>query len=276
MIKFPNAKINLGLDIVAKRADGYHDLSTVFYPIPLNDAVEITENGGDGATLTISGNSVDCPPEKNLVVRAYEMMRLCVDLPGVDIHLHKAIPDGAGLGGGSADATNVLMILNEMFNLEKDEDELSLLASTLGADCPFFVYNRPMIASGIGDVLTDIDINLSGKSMILIKPDVYVSTKAAYAKVVPAKPEIPIEEIIKLPIQQWHGKLKNDFEVSVFEQFPLLAEIKQALYNSGAVYASMSGSGSSMFGIYNNAEDAANMAKSGQLDKFGKVFAMKL
>ncbi len=257
MIRFPNAKINLGLDVVRKRTDGYHDLSTLFYPIPLKDIVEIVENGKpSGATLYVTGNAIDCPAEKNLVVRAYNMMNLCVDIPGVDIHLHKSIPDGAGLGGGSADASNVLLILNDMFNLGKDKDELALLASTLGADCPFFIYNTPQLASGIGDVFTPIDLDLKGLCLLLIKPDVYISTKLAYSKVTPEEPQVKICDIVSRPIEQWKGLLKNDFEVSVFDEFTELEQIKSDLYDSGALYASMSGSGSSIFGIFSDSEQA--------------------
>lgn len=253
MIKFPNAKINLGLNIVNRRQDGYHDIETIFYPIGLQDTVEIVTAKGKESSLTTYGREINCPTEKNLVMKAYRSLEKEFNLPPVDIYLHKNIPDGAGLGGGSADAAYTLQILNEMFGLNIPTDQLAKRAAKLGADCAFFIYNTPMMATGIGDILSTIEVNLQGKTLLLIKPDVSVPTAEAYSKVTPQKSDIPLTSIINLPLVSWKNSLKNDFEPSVFSAHPELAEIKDKLYENGAVYASMSGSGSSIFGIYDSA-----------------------
>lgn len=250
MINFPNAKINLGLNIVRKREDGYHDLETVFYPVPVKDILEIVPAQGDKTTLNVSGNAIDCPMEKNLVMKAYNAMKERYGIGNVDIYLHKAIPDGAGLGGGSADAAFTLKILNELFELKAEDDELAEIASKIGADCPFFIYNTPMKAEGIGNIFSDAEVSLKGYYLALIKPDVYVSTKVAYSNIVPAESEVEITEILKRPLNEWKGALKNDFEKNIFKEFPLLKAIKDDLYEAGAEYACMSGSGSSIFGIF--------------------------
>ena len=175
MITFPNAKINLGLNIVERRADGYHNIETVFFPVPLTDVLEIVPvDEGDVTTLTCYGNVVDCPTEKNLVMRAYRLLQERYDLPPVAMHLYKHIPDGAGLGGGSSDAAHALKMLNQMFELGIPDDELAAMAATLGADCAFFIYNRPMLATGVGDQLTPLNVDLKGKSLLLVKPPVGV------------------------------------------------------------------------------------------------------
>lgn len=248
MITFPNAKINLGLYVERKREDGYHDLSTVFYPIPLTDAVEVVE--AKETALFTYGNPVDCPPEKNLVMKAYRLMEEEFKLPPVAIHLYKHIPDGAGLGGGSSDATSVAKILNSMFALGLSEEEIAVRVKRLGADCPFFAYNRPMAARGIGDLLEPVDVDLRGYTMIVVKPDVSVPTAAAYAGVTPRVPETDVEKLVAKPVGQWKELLVNDFEESIFPKHPKLSAIKQSLYDAGAVYASMSGSGSAIFGLF--------------------------
>lgn len=252
MITFPNAKINLGLNIVERRHDGYHNIETVFYPIPLTDVLEIVPAQGTNPTLNCYGNPVDCPPEKNLVMRAYQSLKDRYGLPPVEIHLYKHIPDGAGLGGGSSDAAHTLMMLNRMFDLRLTDDELAALAVTLGADCAFFVYNRPMMATGIGDVLTPIDVDLKGKTLLLVKPPVGVDTRTAYSRVKPQAPMVAIPHIISQPVSAWDGLLVNDFEPSVFAVLPQLWLIKAALLDAGAQYAAMSGSGSTVFGIFDN------------------------
>lgn len=259
MITFPNAKINLGLNIVSRRSDGYHNIETVFYPIPLTDSQEIVPAKGEQTTLTCYGRVVDCPPEKNLVMKAYRMMEAEYHLPPVDIYLVKHIPDGAGLGGGSSDASFCLKMLNEMFALGLTDDQLAAMAAKIGADCPFFIYNRPMMATGIGDEFAPIAVSLKGKAMLLVKPDVSVPTKVAYSQVVPAPAVIPIPQILSGDISTWQPALANDFEKSVFAQYPTLPSIKQLLVDCGAQYAAMSGSGSSIFGIFDSAElaDAA-------------------
>ncbi len=257
MISFPNAKINLGLNIVERRSDGYHNLETVFFPIGLSDVLEIVPAKDGHSTLTTYGNPVDCPVEKNLVMRALRLMQQHYEVPEVDIYLYKHIPDGAGLGGGSSDASSTMLMLNEMFGLNAKKEQLAVLAATLGADCPFFIYNRPMMATGIGDVLTPIDVNLKGLCLYLVKPLVSVPTKVAYSRVTPSPSTSSLEADVGRRVEQWSGVVKNDFEPSVFAAFPELAEMKCAIENSGALYASMSGSGSSIFGIF----DDANMAE---------------
>lgn len=257
MIKFPNAKINLGLNIVNRRPDGYHDIETVFYPINLQDAVEIVPAKGNETTLTTYGRKINCPVEKNLVMKAFRALEKDFNLPPVDIHLHKNIPDGAGLGGGSSDAANTLLILNEMFKLGIPTSDLAKQAARLGADCAFFIYNTPMKATGIGDILCPAEVRLQGKTLLLVKPDVSVPTAEAYSMVKPRKSETDIISILNSPVATWHNTLKNDFETSVFAKHPELATIKAQIYEKGAIYASMSGSGSSIFGIF----DCANMAE---------------
>ena len=261
MIKFPNAKINLGLNIVNRRPDGYHDIETVFYPIALTDIVEVVQAKGNESTLTTSGRPVNCPVEKNLVMKAYRSLEKEFNLPPVDIYLRKNIPDGAGLGGGSSDAASVLLILNEMFSLNLSNEQLATRAARLGADCAFFIYNTPMMATGIGDILSLIDVQLKGKTLLLVKPNVSVPTAEAYSRVTPKPSEIELSEILSKPICEWKNLLKNDFEPSVFSAHPELSLIKEQIYGFGAEYASMSGSGSSIFGIFESANMAEN-AKS--------------
>jgi 4-diphosphocytidyl-2-C-methyl-D-erythritol kinase len=259
MISFPNAKINLGLNIVERRSDGYHNLETVFYPIGLTDVLEIVPAKGGDSTLTTYGNPVDCPVEKNLVMKALRLMQQHYEVPEVDIYLYKHIPDGAGLGGGSSDASGTILMLNEMFNLNVEKDQLARLAATLGADCPFFIYNQPMMATGIGDVLTPINVSLKGLYLFLVKPAVSVPTKVAYSRVTPTPSISSLEKDVMKSVDQWGEVVKNDFEPSVFASFPELATIKLAIENGGAIYASMSGSGSSIFGIFDDVNLAEKM-----------------
>ncbi len=259
MISFPNAKINLGLNIVERRSDGYHNLETVFYPIGLTDVLEIVPAKGGDSTLTTYGNPVDCPVEKNLVMKALRLMQQHYDVPEVDIYLYKHIPDGAGLGGGSSDASSTMLMLNEMFNLNVEKDQLARLAATLGADCPFFIYNQPMMATGIGDVLTPINVSLKGLYLFLVKPAVSVPTNVAYSRVTPTPSMSSLEKDVMKSVDQWGEVVKNDFEPSVFASFPELATIKLVIENGGAIYASMSGSGSSIFGIFDDVNLAEKM-----------------
>lgn len=273
MITFPNAKINLGLNIVERRPDGYHNLETVFYPIALTDVLEIVPAQGDESTLTTYGNPVDCPAEKNLVMKALRLMQQHFQVPEVDIYLYKHIPDGAGLGGGSSDASSTMLMLNEMFSLGMEKSQLAILAATLGADCPFFIYNTPMMATGIGDVLTPINVNLKGLYLYLVKPNVSVPTKVAYSRVTPTPSTTSLETDVACPVDQWNGVVKNDFEPSVFAAYAQLQSIKQDIASAGALYTSMSGSGSSIFGIFND----VNMAEKlkGTFD-CGTVFVIEL
>ena len=253
MITFPNAKINLGLNIVERRPDGYHNIETVFYPVPLTDVLEIVPAQDDKeTTLTCHGNQVDCPPEKNLVMKAYRLLQERYSLPAVEMHLYKHIPDGAGLGGGSSDAAHALIMLNQMFSLGLTDQELAAHAVTLGADCAFFIYNRPMLATGIGDVLSPVDVSLKGKTLLLVKPPMGVDTRTAYSRVVPQQPTVPVAEVISRPVMSWDGLLVNDFEPSVFAALPQLWLIKARLLDAGAEYAAMSGSGSTIFGIFDS------------------------
>ena len=268
MISFQNAKINLGLNIVRKREDGYHDLETIFYPVPIEDILELTPLSDlptetlerikpqvsvvlDGKlNLLQTGNAIECPPEKNLVTKAYRILDEEFHLPSIFLSLHKQIPSGAGMGGGSANAAFVLKMLNEVYQLGQTEEILEQYASRLGADCAFFIKNRPTFAQGIGDRFSPIALNLSGYQLLIVKPNIFVSTRDAFANVHPQPPQIPLTEVIKRPVEEWKHLMTNDFEKSVFSKFPEIGNIKQQLYDAGAIYASMSGSGSSVYGIF--------------------------
>lgn len=257
MIAFPNIKINLGLSITEKRPDGYHNLETVFYPVALEDALEIrtlTEASLPEAdkkiTLHQYGMEIAGNPEDNLVAKAYSLLDKEFHLPPVEIHLYKHIPSGAGLGGGSSDAAFMLKLLNGHFHLNLSEEQLEIYAATLGADCAFFIKNKPIFAEGIGNIFSPIELSLSGYQIMIVKPDVFVSTREAFSNIRPHYPEHPVKEVIKRPVHEWKETLINDFEASVFPQHPVIGEIKQELYSQGAIYASMSGSGSSVFGLF--------------------------
>lgn len=258
MITFPCAKINLGLNIVSKRPDGYHNLETVFYPIPLTDALEIkymdekfpSESPCD---LKITGNDVDCNEEDNLVIKAYQLLAADFQLPRVHAHLVKRIPTQAGLGGGSSDAAYMIRLLDERFRLNIGIPEMERYAAKLGADCAFFITADPSYAEGIGDVLMPVDVpgaGLGGYYLAVVKPSVAVSTRDAYAAIVPKTPAKCCRDIVRQPIETWKNELVNDFEAPIFAMHPELAAIKQSLYDAGAVYAAMSGSGSALFGIF--------------------------
>ena len=250
MLLFPQSKINLGLDIIAKRPDGYHDLSTVMVPIPWTDILEMVPGRGRETTLTLSGRPVDCPVEKNLVMRACRLMEAECGIGAVDLYLRKIVPDGAGLGGGSADAAVTLTGLNSLFGLGLPKETLAGMAARLGADCPLFVYSEPMLATGTGTELSPIQLSLKGLHLLVVKPPESVPTAVAYSRVKPQVPSEPIPEILADPIETWQGRLKNDFEPSVFAAIPRLADIKAKIRGLGAVYTSMSGSGSAMFGLF--------------------------
>lgn len=276
MLQFVNAKINLGLQIVARRADGYHDLQTVFYPVGLYagtalnptqfcDVLEITAVGTTSRAGEVefiqTGNPMECAPEKNLVVHAAKLF-LDTFKPGISvkIRLDKHIPDGAGIGGGSADASFTLKMLNELCGVNADDAELAELAQKLGADCPFFILNRPAFASGVGEMLSLMEgLNpLEGKWLLLVKPDVYISTKEAFADVTPRKSEFDLRSLFKLPLADWKDYVHNDFEDSIFPGHPEFDDIKAALYASGARYASLTGSGSCLYGIFDDRESAVS------------------
>lgn len=250
MIVFPNAKINLGLSVVGKREDGYHNIETVFYPLPLRDALELIIAPDGRQEFSASGIAIPGNPEQNLVLKAFYLLQQDFKLPPVKIHLHKAIPPGAGLGGGSADAAFMIKLINQVFDLNLSISGMQELAGKIGADCPFFIENKPTFAFGKGDQFLPAEINLSGHFAIVVKPEVNVSTAAAYAGINPQKPELSVEKIINLPIEKWKENLKNDFEESVFKKHPEIGIIKDLLYKNGALYASMSGSGSAVYGIF--------------------------
>lgn len=253
MITFPNAKINLGLNIIEKRPDGYHNLETIFYPINLQDALEVAKRDNDSKeyTLRVCGTGLEIDDEDNLVVKAYKLLKK--DHPQmlpIDIHMYKHIPAGAGLGGGSSDAAHMIKLLNEKFLLELSAEQMESYAAQIGADCAFFIKNRPVFATGIGNVFEPIELSLKGYHIVLVKPDIFVSTHDAFSQIKPTHPSVSLKEIVKQPIENWKDSMKNDFEESVFLKFPEVAAIKDELYDLGAVYAAMSGSGSSVYGIF--------------------------
>ncbi len=255
MIVFPNCKINLGLYILRKRTDGYHDLETIFYPLPLTDALEIIPLGpherSSSFPFSISGAELKGDPTSNLCVTAYKLLKKDFpNLPKVKIHLHKTIPSGAGLGGGSADAAFTLQLLNKMFGLGISTEQLLKYANELGSDCPFFIINKPCYASGRGEILGEVQLDLSAYQIVVVNPGIHIDTGLAFLNITPAVPEKSIKEIILLPPERWKDELHNDFEKLIFEKQPEIAELKDCLYSSGALYASMSGSGSTVFGIF--------------------------
>jgi 4-diphosphocytidyl-2-C-methyl-D-erythritol kinase len=250
MVLFPNAKINLGLNILRKREDSYHELETIFYPIGLKDGLEFIENKKNKIVFSSSGLALNIDPEENIVLKAYRLLAADHSLPGLDIHLHKVIPFGAGLGGGSSDAAFLLKGLNDYFELGLFVSQLKKYAIKLGADCSFFLENKPAFACGIGEQLQNIDFSLSGYFIVLVKPPFGVATKEAYAGIQPTLHKLSLLDSIKHPCDKWQNFIVNDFETSVFPLFPAIAEIKSKLIDSGAVYAAMSGSGSSVFGLF--------------------------
>lgn len=264
MLSFPNAKINLGLNITAKRDDGYHNIETVLYPIGIKDAVEIT----DAAKTSCAIHGIDIPGKAgdNLCLRAFNMPATDFDIAPQKINLLKNIPVGAGLGGGSADAAFTLKLINQRFALNLSNEDLRKYARKLGADCAFFIGNKPAFAFNKGDEFEAIEIDLSKYFMVVIKPSIHVSTAEAYANVKPQKPIKSIKEVIKQPIATWKDELLNDFEQSVFESHPAIAEIKAELYNAGAIFALLSGSGASVFGIF---ENEVQLQK---LEKYNTIF----
>lgn len=264
MIAFPCCKINLGLDIVSKRPDGYHNLETLFYPIPLEDALEITINPKSDApdyTFTMHNATFEGDDSDNLVVKAYKILVADHKLPKVIMSLYKNIPTGAGLGGGSSDAAFALKMLNEIGKLGLGDEQLEEYAARIGADCAFFIKCRPAYATGIGNILTPVECSLKGYHLVLIKPNLHISTKEAYSLVVPAHPVVPLMDIIQRPINMWTSSMKNDFERSAFAKYQQMETIKSELYRLGALYASMSGSGSSFYGIFEKAQDEKELER---------------
>lgn len=250
MVVFPNAKINLGLRITNKRKDGYHNLETIFYPIEVIDALDVVES--TKFRIEITGLIPEGRAEDNLVVQAYKLLKKDHDLPPVSIHLHKRIPFGAGLGGGSSDAAFMLKALNALFSLECNKTTLVRYAAKLGADCAFFIDNTPSLATGIGNILTPVNVVLTGYHILVVVPPFQISTAEAYQNIHPYSPGESLTDLIRLPVTLWRYKLHNIFEETVFNKHPELPKIKNTLYNLGAVYASMTGSGSAVYGLFHD------------------------
>jgi 4-diphosphocytidyl-2-C-methyl-D-erythritol kinase len=249
LVSFPNCKINLGLRILRKRNDGYHDLETIFYPLSFFDALELIRSPQQ--SFSTSGIPVDASPTDNLCVKAYELIRKDFpSLPPVKIHLHKTIPSGAGLGGGSADAAFMLRLLNRAFDLQLDDAALIQYALMLGSDCPFFIINKPCFATGRGEQLIPLSVDLSSYQIVLVNPRIHVETAKAFSDIKPAVPQKSVQQIISQAVETWKTELLNDFEAGIFVQYPPISDIKNELYQRGAVYASMSGSGSTVYGIF--------------------------
>lgn len=271
MIKFVNAKLNLGLNIVRRREDGYHDLETVFYPVgllngtpanpsPFCDILEITPS--ETTEFEFSGRRVDCPLEKNLVYKAWQLFKMFrPQTANYRIALEKHLPDGAGLGGGSADASFVLVMLNDLEGKPFSLSELAEMALRLGADCPFFICNKPCFASGVGERLEPISLSLAGWWCLLVKPDLHISTKEAFAGIRPKVPQHSLIDIASRDVASWQGAMENDFEKSLFPKHPVLGEIKEALLAAGAAYSAMSGSGSTLFGLFPSREAALDASQ---------------
>ena len=262
MVFFPNCKINLGLNILHKRADGFHNLETVFYPIMIKDALEVIKSSVNShqsivnshqllVDFTTTGLSINGDEQNNLCIKAYHLLKKDFpDLPSIQMHLHKAIPIGAGLGGGSADGAFALKLLNEKFKLQLSLEQLKNYALQLGSDCPFFIINKPCFATSRGEVLEEINLDLSAFNFVMVNPNIHINTGWAFNNITPALPKKSIKEIIQQPINTWKKELLNDFEKPVFEQYPEIKNIKETLYEQGALYASMSGTGSTVFGIF--------------------------
>jgi 4-diphosphocytidyl-2-C-methyl-D-erythritol kinase len=255
MVTFPNCKINLGLNVLQKREDGFHDIETVFFPIPIYDILEIVSSSTDTTELKITGLHIG-EDENNLCQKAYHLVKKDFpQLPEIRMHLHKVIPMGAGLGGGSADAAFTLLLLNKKYNLNIPEHQLYDYSLQLGSDCSFFLLNHACLASGRGEILDPIQLSLSGYKMLIVNPGIHISTKEIFREILPAFPEKKIKEIIRQPLSTWKNELVNDFEKIVFQKNPQVKEIKENMYRHGAIYAAMTGTGSTVFGIFNTNEN---------------------
>jgi 4-diphosphocytidyl-2-C-methyl-D-erythritol kinase len=262
MIVFPNCKINLGLNVIKKRDDGFHELETVFYPLPVHDILEIVYlrklRGRPGIPFSISGLEIDGKKNSNLCLKAFKLLKKKIPhMPSVQLHLHKIIPAGSGLGGGSSDATYTLKVLNDICSLNLSTEQLLKYALQLGSDCPFFISNKPCFSKGRGELMEEINLDLSQYKIILVNPGFAVNTREAFSGITPSIPEVSIKEIIKKPVATWRNELTNDFEKTVFLRHPAIADIKDEFYKAGAVYASMSGSGSSVYGIFSKTQSVA-------------------
>ena len=254
MVLFPNCKINIGLQVVNKRADGFHNIETIFYPVDLKDAVEIIEHKENNNPVDYSqtGSPIPGNTNDNLCVKAFHLLKKDFpQLPNIKMHLHKVIPMGAGLGGGSSNAAFVLKLLNKKFSLNLTTEQLISYALRLGSDCPFFILNKPCYATGRGEMLEEISLDLSAYRILLVNPGIHINTGWAFTNIKPAPAAVNLKELVNMPIQSWQQHIKNDFEKAVFEAEPAIGEIKSELLANGALYAAMSGSGSTVFGIFN-------------------------
>lgn len=247
-IQFSNAKINLGLHITKRRSDGFHDLESIFLPVKCSDVIEIRES--KQTNFYSYGRPIPGDSKENLCIKAYELLQKDFDIPPVEIHLLKNLPIGAGMGGGSSNASFTLKALNELFGLEISNEKLRGYAGQLGSDCPFFIENKPIYAKGTGDIFTEIDLSLSGYHFLLVYPNLHVNTGRAFQQMIPYQPLVALKETIQIPIEHWKDNVVNDFERPIFKAHPELAQIKAKMYEKGAIYASMSGSGSTVFGIF--------------------------
>ena len=264
MITFPLAKINLGLNVVERRTDGYHNLETVFYPVPITDTLELTPMdplfpSAVDCDMKVTNLVIEGVEQRNLVVRDYQLLKQDFpQLPRLHAHLYKGIPTQAGMGGGSSDCAYTLMLLNKMFSLQLTDQQLIDYAARLGADCPFFILSRPAYAEGIGELLQPIDIDLSEYMIAVVRPDIPVPTREAFSLIKPQRPKKNCRDVVMTqPIESWRDDLTNDFELSVFTLHPEIGAVKDRLYQLGAVYAAMSGSGSAVFGLFRQAPDLA-------------------
>ncbi|MFT3680094.1 MAG: 4-(cytidine 5'-diphospho)-2-C-methyl-D-erythritol kinase [Ferruginibacter sp.] len=255
MLVFPNCKINIGLHILTKRADGFHNLETVFYPVPLKDALEIIHTKDQSTTVfSASGIEVQGKSEDNICLKAYRLLKKDFSqLPAVQIHLHKAIPVGAGLGGGSSDAAFTLSLLNTKFQLGLSQEQLIEYALQLGSDCPFFIKNEPCFASGRGEIFEPVSVSLAGYYLLLVNPGIHINTGWAFTELSKIKNELPagnLKAVVELPVENWKDAVTNHFEAAIVTHYPVIAAIKDQLYNAGAVYTAMSGSGSTLYGLF--------------------------
>jgi 4-diphosphocytidyl-2-C-methyl-D-erythritol kinase len=249
LVVFPNCKINLGLHILRKREDGYHDIETVFYPLPFHDALEVIEN--ENELFSTTGLPVGINPNDNLCLKAYTLLKNdFASIPQVQMHLHKGIPAGAGLGGGSADAAFTIKLLNNKFDLQLSIDQMMHYALRLGSDCPFFIINKPCFATGRGEILQEVNLDLSNYKIIIVNPAIHIKTANAFSEIRPKVPPVSLKEIIQKPVNNWKQELKNDFEEIIFKRYPAIDAIKTNLYEAGAIYCAMSGSGSTVYGLF--------------------------
>lgn len=255
MIVFPNCKINLGLFVTEKRSDGFHNIESIFLPIDWSDVLEMNFADGREFSLESTGRTIDSPMEENIIYKAFQLMKSKYDIPNLAVHLLKQLPTGAGLGGGSSDGAFAIRAINEICQLNLSISEMESLAAQLGSDCPFFIQNNACLVKGRGEILEPIEIDLSGYHVGLIHPGIHVSTPQAYSKIMPQAATFDLNEIMSVPVEDWKDVIHNDFETPVFNMFSIISDIKEEMYNEGAVYASMSGSGSAVYGLFEEEPD---------------------